>query len=119
MDNCGNRPDVRRRTYDCGGTRQVIKHEHIVKHRHDIINEYDVIHEHEYNYYDVVRERNVVRHNDQTNHEPDYCCERENGNGNGIGNGDFDGVVTVRGEIGGCDGIRARSGGRKRKCGCW
>jgi hypothetical protein len=33
------------------------------------------VHEHEYNYYDVVRTRDVVKHNDHTKHKPDYCCE--------------------------------------------
>ncbi|MCL2217327.1 MAG: hypothetical protein FWB91_09960 [Defluviitaleaceae bacterium] len=68
---------VIRREFDCGGTQRVIKHQHIVKHRHDVINEYDVIHEHEFNTFDVVREREVTRHNDCTSHQPNYCGEEE------------------------------------------
>ncbi|MCL1857831.1 MAG: hypothetical protein FWF92_01180 [Oscillospiraceae bacterium] len=74
---------VIRQRFDCGRTQQIIRHQHIVRHQHDIINDYDVLHEHDYNYYDVVRERNVVRHNDHTNHEPNYCCDRNQNNNNG------------------------------------
>ena len=113
---CDREPVVRRR-FDCCGTRQVIKHEHIVKHRHDIVNEYDVIHEHDYNYYDVVRERNVVRHHDHTNHNPDYCCDRNRngrgrsrgGNGNGFGGGDNEGGIETL-DFGRGGGNNARSG---------
>ena len=76
-----NRCPVDKKQFDCGKTQQVIKHERIVKHRHDIVNEYDIVHEHEYNYFDVVKEREVVRHNDHTCHEDDnYCKKFENNN---------------------------------------
>ena len=68
---CEQQPIVQE--FDCGATKQIIQHKHIVKHRHDIINEYEVVHEHDCNYYDVVTEREVVRHNDFTNHVPNYC----------------------------------------------
>ena len=64
--------------YDCGADRCVKKYQHIVKHRHDVVNEYDVVHEHEYNYYDVVTNREVVRHCHHNTHKPDYCCEMYN-----------------------------------------
>jgi len=84
-DRCDRMPHdccepVAMRQFDCGKTQRVIRHQHVVKHQHDIINEYDVIHEHEFNYFDVVREREVVRHNDCTHHEPNYCgdeCDNE------------------------------------------
>ena len=66
-------PEVNVREFDCEPDRQVIKHKHIVRHQHDIVNEYEVIHEHDCNYYDVVMEREVVRHNDFTSHNTDYC----------------------------------------------
>jgi len=69
---CGGN-QVRRRVFNCPGSRQVNRHQHIVRHRHDIINEYDVIHEHEFNVHDVVREREVVKHNDCRHHQPNYC----------------------------------------------
>ena len=59
--------------FDCGTDRQIIRHRHVVKHRHDIVNEYDVIHEHEYNYYNVVKTREVVRRNDCEPYNPNYC----------------------------------------------
>jgi len=64
---------VRREVFNCPGSQQVNRHQHIVRHQHEIINEYDVIHEHEYNTRDVVREREVVKHNDFTSHNPNYC----------------------------------------------
>lgn len=85
---CCEQP-VATRQFDCGKTQRVIRHQHVVKHQHDIINEYDVIHEHDYNYFDVVREREVVRHNDCTTHEPNYCgdeapCARPRRRGQGF-----------------------------------
>ena len=68
FDDCEERQD-----FDCGCDRRVIKHRHIVKHQHDIINEYDVLHEHHYNYYDVVKTREIEKHNDHRHHKPDYC----------------------------------------------
>ena len=61
--------------YNCNADRNVIKHQHVVKYRHDIINEYEVIHEHDYNYYDVVTNREVVKHHDNTSYKPNYCGE--------------------------------------------
>lgn len=62
-----------RQVFSCPGTQNVVRHEHVVRHRHDTIHEIDVIHEHEFNTFDVVRERQVTRHNDCRTHEPNYC----------------------------------------------
>ena len=66
-------PEVNVREFNCEPDKQVIKHKHIVRHQHDIVNEYEVVHEHDCNYYDVVTEREVVRHNDFTSLNTDYC----------------------------------------------
>jgi len=85
--NCGcdnfeqnNRCPVDKKYYNCNKTKQVIKHQRIVKHQHDIINEYDIVHEHDYNYYDVVKEREVDKHNDHTCHDDDNYCENDQNN---------------------------------------
>ena len=70
---CSCSEPVNKQEYDCGRDQTVIKHQHVGKHQHDIINEYDVVHEHQYNYYDVVREREVVKRNDYTTRQPNYC----------------------------------------------
>jgi len=75
-NNCDN--PVERKEFNCGVDKQVFKHQHVVKYKHDIINEYDVIHEHEYNYYDVVKNREVVKRNDHTTYKPNYCCGYQN-----------------------------------------
>ena len=71
-----NREPVIREVFNCPGTQRVIRHEHVVRHQHNTINEYDVIHEHEYNTHDVVRQREVVKHNDCRTHEPNYCEDK-------------------------------------------
>lgn len=63
--NCVEKREINGR-YD----RQVIRHEDVIRHQHDIINEYDIVHEHDYNYYDVVRNHEVVRCNDFTMNRP-------------------------------------------------
>jgi hypothetical protein len=70
--NCSPEP-ISRQVFDCGGQRDVLRHQHIVKRRHDIVNEYDVVHELDVNHYDIVNHRNVVRNNDFRTHRPDYC----------------------------------------------
>ena len=72
MHNCCQEEPITQ-VFNCPGSQRVIKHRHIVKHQHDTVNEYDVIHEHEYNTRDVVRESQVVRHNDCSTHTPNYC----------------------------------------------
>ena len=68
---------IARQNFDCPIDRKVIKHQHVIRHQHDIINEYDVVHEHVYNYYDVVKTREVpVKHNDHRKHKPNYCGEK-------------------------------------------
>ncbi|MCL2400073.1 MAG: hypothetical protein FWC91_10090 [Defluviitaleaceae bacterium] len=74
-ESCGvsHAPPPIRQEFDCGGDRQVIRHQHLVRHNRDIVNEYDVVHEYNINHYDVVKERNVVRHNNFSSHQPNYC----------------------------------------------
>ena len=73
-----NFSSVDKENHNCTPSRQVIKHDVVVKHQHDVVHEYDVVHEHEYNFYDVVKTRDVSKNNDYRNYKPNYCHEEDN-----------------------------------------
>ncbi|MCL1843321.1 MAG: hypothetical protein FWF79_05870 [Defluviitaleaceae bacterium] len=81
---CGREPVIRQ-VFNCPGSQRVVRHEHIVRHNHDVVHEFDVIHEHQFTTRDVVREREVVNHDDCRTHAPNYCGDGCGCGGNGCG----------------------------------